>query len=51
MLVFAVLSVTPFMVQVAMINSTNMTFIQNFTGEQVGFAPIPVSIHPSFSFV
>lgn len=30
-----------------MINSTNMTFIQNFTGEQVGAAPPPrPSYHP-----
>lgn len=38
--------VAPFVVQVAMINSTNMTFIQNFTGEQVGLATHP-SQHPS----
>ncbi|CAG11957.1 unnamed protein product, partial [Tetraodon nigroviridis] len=31
---------------VAMINSTNMTFIQNFSGEQVGLATFP-SHHPS----
>lgn len=43
-------SATSLMVQVAMINSTNMTFIQNFTGEQVGLAPHPSSIHPSYIF-